>query len=142
MNALLRAKRNDTGEWIFWNAFGELCHESGKRTRVTINKGATTLYYDYIHQIQHLICEDTITQSLPIKDAKGNLLWESDIIKDSVNNMNFVIKWDEKDLRFVTEMDNCGLQRIIRPFICHCEKIGIFFDNPELSNNSFREGQK
>ena len=44
---LFKAKRVDNGEWVYWNVYGELCKESGKRARLSIKNGATTSYYNY-----------------------------------------------------------------------------------------------
>ena len=77
---LFKVKRIDNGEWVYWNIFGELCRESGKRTRLAIQKGATTSYYDYIHQIITLIDKNTICRATGLTDKNGNKIWENDIV--------------------------------------------------------------
>lgn len=135
MEILFRAKRKDTGEWLFWNIYGEFCKENGKRTRVTVCKVSTILYYNNIHQIRHLIDENTVGRMMQIKDVIGKRVWEGDIIQDKQYDMKFVVKWDEGELRFAIEMDKCGPRGICRPFVCSCEKIGNIYDNPELASN-------
>lgn len=93
---LFRAKRNDNGEWVYWNFFGELCRESGKRTRLAVQKGATISYYDYIHQIVTLIDKNTICQFTGLFDKNGQKIWENDICQ-------------------YVEADECGMK--IEPFI-------------------------
>lgn len=72
---LFKAKRIDNGEWVYWNVYGELCRESGKRARLSIKKGATTSYYDYIRQAHQMIDISTICQYKGLTDKNGNKIW-------------------------------------------------------------------
>ena len=78
---MFKAKRKDTSEWIYWNIYGELCRESGKRERLSIKKGATTHYYDYINQVYQIIDIKTICQYTGLTDKNRRKIWENDIVK-------------------------------------------------------------
>lgn len=142
---IFKAKRIDNGEWIYWNLWGELIRESGKRTRIVVKNGATTSYYDYVHQIRHLIDESTISQYTGLCDKNGRKIWENDIVKyhfgdevapirfgeyqscfDSAQtgHVGFYVDWDSKnalrkDLGYWVNMIDCNV-------------IGNVLDNPEL----------
>ena len=134
---LLKAKRTDNGEWVYWNIFGELCRESGKRTRLAIQKGATTSYYDYIHQIITLIDKNTVCRPTGIPDKNGKKIWENDEVRVKYTNG----QEDDEDTAYVKntkhgfvpwsweyECDGCDL----RCELMEIEVIGNVFDNAEL----------
>ena len=127
---LFKAKRKDNGEWIHWNLWGELIRESGKRTRITVKNSATTSYYDYVHQIRHLIDESTLCQYTGLTDKNGRKVWENDIVYIPY------ISLDDTYCRvvfrhgtFIGELadgcEDCITNR-------KAEVIGNYFDNPEL----------
>ena len=139
---ILKAKRKDNGEWVYWNIFGELCRKSGKRTRVVNKKGSTTSYYDYIHQIYQLIDMDTICRYTGFTDKNGNMIWENDIIGywDTYSTENGLAEadcigkvfWDDETLSFqVTERLSAESYEVMD----ECSVIGNIFDNPELISN-------
>lgn len=134
---LFKAKRNDNGEWVYWNVFGELCRESGKRTRLALKKDATTLYYDYIHQIRQLLSVETICQFTGLTDKNGNKIWENDIafvmdgdgnsgqIDTGIGEIDFL-----EGLWYISGRVQNSLYDINKCF--QIEVIGNIFDNPEL----------
>ena len=139
---ILKAKRKDNGEWVYWNIFGELCRKSGKRTRVVNKKGSTTSYYDYIHQIYQLIDMYTICRYTGFTDKNGNMIWENDIIGywDTYSTENGLAEadcigkvfWDDETLSFqVTERLSAESYEVMD----ECSVIGNIFDNPELISN-------
>ena len=135
---LFRAKRVDNGEWIYWNLWGELIKESGKRTRIAVKKGATTSYYDYVHQIRHLIDESTISQYIGLCDKNGKKIFENDIVsfycKGTENNYYSAVYYDEFNCSCCngvygwTFAEGCGDIREYKEY----EVVGNVFDNYEL----------
>lgn len=140
---LLKAKRNDNGEWIYWNILGELCRESGKRTRLAIQKGATTSYYDYIHQIITLIDKTTICRLTGLTDKNGNKIWENDIVtcceKRGYAFFRCLVLWNQRKARFDVRAMNCNFPMTLDEWAddisingLDYEVIGNIFDNAEL----------
>ena len=132
---LFKAKRIDNGEWVYWNIFGEMCRESGKRTRLAIRKGATTSYYDYIHQIITLIDKNTICRATGLTDKNGNKIWENDIIR------HYNTSWEPEKYTIGFVRWNgvkCRLENVVKDKAytmdhgCKYEVIGNVFDNAEL----------
>lgn len=124
-----KAKRIDNGEWVYWNIFGELCRESGKRTRLVIQIGATTSYYDYIHQMFTMIDKDTICQYTGLTDKKGNKIWENDVIR--YKDIHAIGKVAFIEESFVLDDEYDGKQ-YINGMWDKFEVIGNVFDNKEL----------
>ena len=129
---LFKAKRLDNGEWIYWNIYGELCRESGKRERLSIKKGATTHYYDYINQVYQIIDIKTICQYTGLTDKNRRKIWENDVVKIAYFDVSDEIGW--------IKYSNCGMRYyfVVGTEIysiddsCDIEVIGNTFDNPEL----------
>lgn len=155
---LFKAKRIDNGEWVHWNVYGELRRESGKRTRLSIEKGATTSYYDYIHQVYQMIDINTICQYTGLTDKNGNKIWENDILMfhsnkndlakacygefyvvdvETLEKIDTVIGWHyeviETDAISKYEPFNISMP-LTNDYIktCELEVIGNIFDNKDL----------
>ena len=135
---LFRAKRVDNGEWVYWNLWGELIKESGKRTRIAVKNGATTSYYDYVHQIRHLIDESTISQYIGLCDKNGKKIFENDIVtsgSDSTGRKYYsAVYYDEFNCTCCngvygwTFVEGCGDIREYKQY----EVVGNVFDNYKL----------
>ena len=135
---LFKAKRIDNGEWIYWNLWGELIRESGKRTRITVKNGTTTSYYDCAYQISHLIDESTVSQYTGLCDKKGKKIFENDIVtsgSDSTGRKYYsAVYYDEFNCTCCngvygwTFVEGCGDIREYKQY----EVVGNVFDNYEL----------
>lgn len=133
--SLFRAKRKDNNEWIYWNIYGELCRVSGKRTRLAITKGAGTSYYDFIHQIRHLLIPKTIGRFTTLNDKNGKKVFEGDIVSILGDlKGNYICVWEENNFEY--ELDN---KTISLGLACvnveDIKIIGNIHDSPELTEN-------
>lgn len=139
---LFKAQRIDNGEWIYWNVYGDLCRENGKLTRLSITKGATTSYYDYIHQVYQLINQDTICQYTRYTDKNGKKIWENDVV--IYDNSPYNVYCEPHQGQIVCRHGCFSLKYLLYGSITYksfitddffekkCEVIGNVFDNKEL----------
>ncbi|MBQ7818479.1 MAG: hypothetical protein IJ341_02160 [Bacteroidales bacterium] len=125
--SLFRAKRKDNNEWLYWNIYGELCRVSGKRTRLAITKGAGTSYYDFIHQIRHLLIPKTIGRFTALNDKNGKKVFEGDIVVLRACRPHEVIYSNGGFELVGTAIPIRNVDRF--------ELIGNIHDNPELMEN-------
>lgn len=128
--SLFRAKRKDNNDWIYWNMYGELCRLSGKRTRLAITKGAGTSYYDYIHQIRHLLIPETIGRFTTLTDMNGKKVFEGDVVKEGCNYLIGVVVWDNSKCTYKLKDFGDGYEIENAPI--EWKVIGNIHDNPEL----------
>lgn len=140
---LFKAKRIDTGEWVFGGL--SQCAETG--AYFITNMGKDHISYIGYHQE---VDPDTICQCTGL-NKNGNLIWENDIVKDlfsdtaapirygsyqscfdstNVEHVGFYVDWSgtrnecyRKDLGYWINMVDA-------------EIIGNTFDNPELLEDS------
>lgn len=119
---LFKAKRLDNGEWVE----GDLVHSVYKINDTCVGKYGSNVG---MHQVD----ESTICQCTGLKDKKGKLIWENDIV--NLKTGKAIVIWDKaewrikwikdtiwrKDLHFWTNEDDWK-----------GEVIGNIFDNPEL----------
>lgn len=59
---IFRAKLKDSDEWIYWNMFGEITTESGKRHSYKKETSHGYSLYYTITQMRNLIVMDTVEQ--------------------------------------------------------------------------------
>jgi len=60
LDTIFKAKLKEADKWVYWNQFGEITNDKGKRTHLNITNGASTKYYYFIHQVTHLLDKDTV----------------------------------------------------------------------------------
>lgn len=113
---LFKAKRIDTGEWVYGNyAFTDVC---GGHHFIFQNKA-----------FEHEVDENTICQYTGLKDKHGNKIWENDIVM--LDDEYWVVKWSDNDAQFTIE-DDCTIENFGNVWGMDCEVCGNLFDNPEL----------
>lgn len=78
---MYRAKLRDTGAWVYWNIYGELCRLNGKRARLPIPNKYGESYYYRVHQIKHLIDPETVGEYTGLTDKNSKKIFEGDIIR-------------------------------------------------------------
>ena len=108
-----------------------LQRESVKRTGLVVQKGATTSFYDYIHQIVTLIDKNTICQFTGLLDKNGNKIWENDIV--IVNNRyKGKVIWSELWTNYMVIGNGNINISIHNRWDDIYEVVGNIFDNEEL----------
>lgn len=124
---LFRAKRIDTGEWVF----GDLVH--------SVYKIGDTCVGQYGNEVgMHEVDQSTICQCTGLKDKNGNLIWENDIVKhynDDAHPENYctgTVLWDENYAGFYRTSNEYGLSKPRISSDCIYEVVGNVLDNPEL----------
>lgn len=139
---LFRAKRKDSGEWVFGGL--SYCEKTG--AYFITNMGKDHISYIGYHQE---VDQSTICQCTGLKDKNGNLIWENDILH---NGNYFVVTWNAPCARFDIVLNNSHNIPMgkWKPMICDWknndfkeyrkavdyEVIGNTFDNPELLEGS------
>lgn len=124
-----RAKRIDNGEWV---------------------EGLLTIIWGQYHIINpdnentaYPTYESTICQCTGLRDKKGKLIWENDIVDGHIKRgaafLNCLVLWNECKARFDVRAIDCNfpmtLDEVVDDIsICGLdyEVIGNRFDNPEL----------
>lgn len=123
---LFRGKRKDNGEWIK----GDLVHSQ------TTTRGIITEIYTL--DMAYEVIPETVGQLTGLKDKNGKLIFEGDILKDSLGVIS-VVEWcaDGRFLGFAIKNDtSChwhgGRQITYIAREPSVEVIGNIHDNPEL----------
>ena len=130
---LFRAKRKDSGEWVFGGL--SYCEKTG--AYFITNMGKDHISYIGFHQE---VDPDTICQCTGLKDKNGNLIWENDIVAywDSYSTESGLaeadcigkVVWDDETISFqVTNRLSAESYEVLDD---ECSVIGNTFDNPEL----------
>lgn len=126
---LFRAKRIDTGEWVYGLPS---CDEDGEIEEIEVWSEDDINFYS--------VDPETICQCTGIKDKNGKLIWEHDIVRvkytDGQEYYQEIIEVTYSKHGFAPysweyECDGCDL----RCEILEIEVIGDKFDNPELLEN-------
>lgn len=130
---LFRAKRKDSGEWVFGGL--SYCEKTG--AYFITNMGKDHISYIGYHQE---VNPDTICQCTGLKDKNGKLIWENDIVAywDSYSTESGLaeadcigkVVWDDETISFqVTNRLSAESYEVLGD---ECSVIGNVFDNPEL----------
>lgn len=129
---LFKAKRLDNGEWV------QGCYI------YDVDRSCSKSLSEFAHRIQPLyafayaepVDPSTICQCTGLKDKKGKLIWENDIVRtiyDGIEHIYQVI-WDKSELDFKAtngkEFYKSNFEYL--PCCDEVEVIGNIFDNPEL----------
>lgn len=122
---LSRGKRIDNGEWVQGvPSYGE----DGKIEEIEVWDGEDITFYS--------VFPGTICQCTGLKDKNGNLIWENDIVRVTINSGSTICRcafadtvaqfqlWQEQTIKRTSTVLNLGNYE--------CEVIGNIFDNPEL----------
>ena len=140
---LFRGKRKDNGEWVYWNAFGDICTIKGKRTRMIHSKKHGETFYYNAQQIKDFILCNTIGQYTGLTDKNGTKIFEGDIVHILGDPM--VNDWKDVDyVALIAFLDGgfCALDGTVEDYgfrryalermDFYLEVIGNIYDNPEL----------
>lgn len=130
---LFKAKRKDSGEWVFGGL--AYCEKTG--AYFITNMGKDHISYIGYHQE---VNPDTICQCTGLKDKNGNLIWENDIIAywDSYSTESGLaeadcigkVVWDDETISFqVTNRLSAESYEVLGD---ECSVIGNVFDNQEM----------
>lgn len=129
---LFRAKRKDNGEWIFGNL-------------IQTDDGVYIIQ-NYVpqHSIKNYEVDPaTICQCTGLKDKKGKLIWENDIVDGHIKRgavfRSCVVLWNECKARFDIRAVDCNFPMTLDECVddisvggLDYEVLGNKFDNPEL----------
>lgn len=140
---LFRAKRKDSGEWVFGGL--SYCEKTG--AYFITNMGKDHISYIGYHQE---VNPDTICQCTGLKDKSGKLIWENDIVsckhekyigtdvldsKMHKYTRNYAIEFENTFCNYGLRFRNKSIHfRCKQATLCmhDCEVLGNVFDNPEL----------
>ena len=130
---LFRGKYKDTGEWVYWDAFGRTTTHTGKQHVLTVTSGAHTSYYYHAYQIMEKIDRTTVGQYTGLKDKNGKRIFEGDIVKKTSVPMQ--VLFDTESAQFFVRYCIGGKEPFYENTLHghgYLEIIGNIHDNPEL----------
>lgn len=128
---LFKAKRKDSGEWVFGGL--TYCEKNGAYFITKMGKDHIS-YISYSQEVD----PDTICQCTGLKDKNGNLIWENDIVKhynDDAHPESYctgTVLWDENYAEFYRTSNEYGLSKLRINSDCIYKVVGNVFDNPKL----------
>ena len=122
---LFRGKKNNSGEWVYGNLFNP--DKSDTPTQICMGTHIVRICYE--------IDTETVGQYTGLTDMNGKKVFEGDIIKCKVHEMN-----GYRVRRGVVEYHGVGFIMNLDPNSWYdqknisfdCEVIGNIYDNPEL----------
>lgn len=129
---LYKAKRLDNGEWVQGVPF----KVEGKWV-LLINDNENLLRVHYIEENMWTaeiyaieVDASTICQCTGLKDKKGKLIWENDIVKINNSKGNVLITF--RDFEIICTIPNEKYYKHRLEYDTEYEVVGNVFDNPEL----------
>ena len=140
---LFRAKRKDSGEWVFGGL--SYCEKTG--AYFITNMGKDHISYIGYHQE---VNPDTICQCTGLKDKSGKLIWENDIVsckhekyigtdvldsKMHKYTRNYAIEFENTFCNYGLRFRNKSIHfRCKQATLCmhDCEVLGNTIEHPEL----------
>lgn len=105
---IFRAKLKSTslaGSWVYWNVYGELCTENGKRHPLKLEMPHSVHLYYNIIQIQDKIDSKTIGMYSGLSDKDGVKIYDGDIClfeNDDDEISFYAIKYEVRKGCFIT----------------------------------------
>ncbi len=129
-----------SGGWLYWNEYGELTTENGKRHAFEIkNKNGKHLYY-YVHELRQQIKAETVGMWSGLSDKNGKKIFEGDVLSAHFDSLFpneesiYVAVWHENGwcIKYIAESfdtyDPADDEEYIKQYFT---VIGNIHDNPE-----------
>lgn len=136
---LFKAKRLDNGEWEIGNLITNVFFRLGQSIPYILcsDKAEYDCFEDFTEENGIFeVRPDTICQCTGLKDKNGNLIWENDVVRVTINSGSTICRcafadtvaqfqlWQKHTIKRTSTVLNLGNYE--------CEVIGNIFDNPEL----------
>lgn len=112
---LFRGKANDTGQWVYGSYFKE-------------NNG-TSWIFNNKEDCFYLVDDKTVGQYTGLKSRDGRIVYEGDIVTDTLTKGGKEVRWDKNTAGFY--LDDNGVRFPIEYVRFH-EIVGNKWDNPDL----------
>jgi len=130
---------SSAGLWAYWNVYGELCTENGKRHPMKIVMPHSVHQYYNIIQIQNIIDSKTIGQFTGFADKNGAKIFEGDFLSlplDDEGESLLLVAWCADAAAFCLYEKMNGevfpADAMDKDIVSEMTIVGNIFDNPEL----------